>query len=232
MKINVRDVYQGITSLVFPEICLICNQVFEKVCSSCEYRWLQNASSFQLDDLTISAVVTYDSDSSGVVLKAKEDRNKVARSLMANALANSIMSWKVRTDNANLLLVPIPSSKMAIRRRGESFLQPILKSALQICRTRGVKDLAWQSILVHQKRVKDQSELSFNERHKNLENAFKLNGNSRPGNSLATAKIILIDDVVTTGATLLSAARALRERNMTVLGAATVCASAHRLLIR
>lgn len=217
---------------MFPEICLICNQVFEKVCSSCEYRWLQNARSFRIDDLTISAVVTYDSESSGVVLKAKEDRNKVARSLMSNALANSIMSWKVKTDYANLLLVPIPSSKMAIRRRGESFLQPILKSALQICSSHGMKDLAWQSVLLHQKRVKDQSELSFNERHKNLENAFKINGNSRPGNSLATAKIILIDDVVTTGATLLSAARALRERNMTVLGAATVCASAHRLLIR
>ncbi len=232
MKINVRDVYQGVTSLVFPEICLICNNVFEKVCRSCEYRWLQNASSFRIDDLTISAVVTYDSESSGVVLKAKEDRNKVARSLMASALANSIMSWKVKTDYANLLLVPIPSSKMAIRRRGESFLQPILKSALRICSSHGMKDLAWRSVLLHQKRVKDQSELSFNERHKNLENAFKINGNSRPGNSLATAKIMLIDDVVTTGATLLSAARALRERNMTVLGAATVCASGHRLLIR
>jgi len=217
---------------VFPEICLICNQVFEKVCSSCEYRWLQNASSFRIDDLTISSVVTYDSESSGVVLKAKEDRNKVARSLMANALANSIISWTSKTDYANLLLVPIPSSKMAIKRRGESFLQPILKSALQICSSHGMKDLAWRSVLLHQKRVKDQSELSFNERRKNLENAFKINENSGLENSLATAKIILIDDVVTTGATLLSAARALRERKMTVLGAATVCASAHRLLIR
>ena len=217
---------------MFPEICLICNQVFEKVCRSCEYRWLQNASSFRIDDLTISAVVTYDSESSGVVLKAKEDRNKVARSLMANALANSIISWTVKTEYVNLLLVPIPSSKMAIRRRGESFLQPILKSAIQICRSQGVKDLGWQSVLIHQKRVEDQSKLTFSERHKNLENAFKINGNLGPGNSLATAKIILIDDVVTTGATLLSAARALRERKMTVLGAATVCASAHRLLIR
>ena len=96
MKINVRDVYQGITSLVFPEICLICNQVFEKVCSSCEYRWLQNASSFRLDDLTISAVVTYDSESSGVVLKAKEDRNRVARSLMASALASLATNQNIR----------------------------------------------------------------------------------------------------------------------------------------
>ncbi|MFM8752799.1 MAG: phosphoribosyltransferase family protein [Actinomycetota bacterium] len=44
--------------------------------------------------------------------------------------------------------------------------------------------------------------------------------------------IIVVDDVLTTGATLRNAILALNERKMTVLGAATACASAHQLLIR
>ena len=49
---------------------------------------------------------------------------------------------------------------------------------------------------------------------------------------LSRRPIIIVDDVVTTGATLSSAYMALRERKMTVLGASTACASAHQLLIR
>jgi len=42
----------------------------------------------------------------------------------------------------------------------------------------------------------------------------------------------IIDDVITTGSTLREAVLALKERNLTVLGAATACASQRRLLIR
>ncbi|MFM8235920.1 MAG: phosphoribosyltransferase family protein [Actinomycetota bacterium] len=41
-----------------------------------------------------------------------------------------------------------------------------------------------------------------------------------------------MDDVITTGSTIREAVRALKERNLTVLGAATACASQRRLLIR
>jgi predicted amidophosphoribosyltransferase len=78
----------------------------------------------------------------------------------------------------------------------------------------------------------DQSQLNYQQRKANLKNAFQLIRNDLEIEAVTEKKIILIDDVVTSGATLLSAESALRERKMTVLGAATACASAHHLLIR
>jgi ComF family protein len=229
---NLNTIRQGLRTLVYPENCLICSALNQTVCDLCLQSWRKIPVRFQIENFNIYAVVPYDTFSSGVVLKAKEDRNKVAQNLMAEALATAIMQWRNANRNVQLLLVPIPSSSQAIRRRGESFLHPILDRAVKICTSQGASETRWESILIHQKKVKDQSKLSFSERSANLENAFKVSNVSALQSSLEYTKIILIDDVVTTGATLLSAARALSERNMTVLGAAAVCASAHRLLIR
>jgi predicted amidophosphoribosyltransferase len=77
------------------------------------------------------------------------------------------------------------------------------------------------------KKVIDQSGLSETKRNANLFGAFEVVKPFRP-----TSAIIIIDDVITTGSTLREAVRALKERNLTVLGAATACASQRRLLIR
>lgn len=88
-------------------------------------------------------------------------------------------------------------------------------------------DWEWADLLVHTKKVRDQAGLNSQERQRNLEGVFEL----REG-TMEARPIILIDDVITTGSTLTNAILAIRERNMTVLGAATACASAHQLLIR
>jgi predicted amidophosphoribosyltransferase len=82
-------------------------------------------------------------------------------------------------------------------------------------------------ILSITKKVIDQSGLSETKRNANLYGAFEV---VKPFRS--TSPIIVIDDVITTGSTLREAVRALKERNLTVLGAATACASQRRLLIR
>lgn len=231
------EVINGLKSLIYPEICLGCNNKFVAVCDSCRAKWSLPAQRFSIGDLMISSVLIYDSASSRIILKAKEDRNMVARELMACALAKSIYAWCGKVDFENLLLVPIPSTPAAIRRRGGSFLHPILDQALDNCEEMGLPRIRWKNILTHQKRVRDQSELSFKQRVKNLENAFTVSEQALQKTELELGQtdspgILLIDDVVTTGATLSSAAQALIERKMTVLGAASVCASAHRLLIR
>ena len=83
----------------------------------------------------------------------------------------------------------------------------------------------WVEILTYRKKVRDQAGLSSAERSANLNSAFRVA-------HYLDSPVILVDDVVTTGATLNNAINALRERKMTVLGAITACASAHQLLIR
>jgi predicted amidophosphoribosyltransferase len=100
------------------------------------------------------------------------------------------------------------------------------------CRKQGFEKMEWVEVLRHVKKVKDQSKLSYSDRKLNLSSAFTCIINENQLREFNEKSIILIDDVVTSGATLLGAKNALRERKMTVLGAVTACATARQLLIR
>ena len=181
--------------------------------------------------LAVNSTLAYNAASSRIVIQAKESRNRVAQFWMARALSTALEKFELENSALSIshcLLVPIPSSKSAIRRRGGSFLHPILDKLVELQKQENGVRWRWMELLIHQKSVRDQSELSYTARQSNMAGAFRV----RSDELIEARPILLIDDVVTTGATLDSAFRALRERNLTVLGAATVCASAHRLLIR
>ncbi len=229
---SLREVVDGLRSLVFPELCIVCQREFVDVCAECITPWQSSPTRFTINPLQIHATVPYSNEISSVVLKAKEDGLRSAQKLLANALTRSIISWSEGVDLNSCVLVPIPSSKKAIRRRGGSFLHPILQISTNELKRRGFRSIKWKEVLKHSRTVLDQSKLNFEQRNANLNNAFQMIRNDREIDEITNKQIILIDDVVTSGATLLSAESALRERKMTVLGAATACASAHHLLIR
>lgn len=226
LTIFFRDVARGISSLVYPQFCIVCRRALKNACFKCLEIWSSRPRKTQLAIATSMAVVVYDNSVSTVILKAKEERNRQAQDLIAIAIFNSALQIFKRSNRAPCLLIPIPSSPSAIRKRGESFLHPIIRKVISMAKSEGL-DWEWADLLVHTKKVRDQAGLNSQERQRNLEGVFEL----REG-TMEARPIILIDDVITTGSTLTNAILAIRERNMTVLGAATACASAHQLLIR
>ena len=191
-------------------------------------KWSGSAQKIRFDSVPTFSTVAYDGEISTVVIKAKEERNRIARDLLAQAITRSLVSLREAIYTNQYLLVPIPSSKQAIKRRGESFLHPIMNRVIELdCQSKTDNRIVgqWAELLSYRKKVRDQATLTSLERHENLRSAFKVS-------RFLDCPVILVDDVVTTGATLKNAIDALRERKMTVLGAVTACASAHQLLIR
>lgn len=191
-------------------------------------KWSGMAQKIRFDLVPTFSTVAYDGEISTVVIKAKEERNRIARDLLAQAITRSLVSLREAIYTNQYLLVPIPSSKQAIKRRGESFLHPIMNRVIELdCQSKTDNRIVgqWAELLSYRKKVRDQATLTSLERHENLRSAFKVS-------RFLDCPVILVDDVVTTGATLKNAIDALRERKMTVLGAVTACASAHQLLIR
>lgn len=191
-------------------------------------KWSGLAQKIRFDSVPTFSTVAYDGEISTVVIKAKEERNRTAQDLLAQAITRSLISLRELIDVNQYLLVPIPSSKQAIKRRGESFLHPIMKRVIELdCQSKTDNRMVrqWAELLSYRKKVRDQATLTSLERHENLRSAFIVS-------RFLDCPVILVDDVVTTGATLKNAIDALRERKMTVLGAVTACASAHQLLIR
>lgn len=124
-----------------------------------------------------------------------------------------------------VLVVPVPSSRSATRQRGDV---PVTELARAAIRQEGTVATAFvlTPALWPVRAVADQARLGHLERVRNLSGAYAV----RPGwrSRLQSAPVVLVDDVMTTGATLEEAARAVRAAGGQVLAAATLAATERR----
>lgn len=105
-----------------------------------------------------------------------------------------------------LTLVPIPSSDAATRRRGFSPAQVWAKQLAYLLRTANPsRTIRVCAALEFRKSVADQRGLGVEQRQQNLHGSMRV---TRSGEQLE-GRVLLVDDVVTTGATVAEAARAL-----------------------
>lgn len=159
----------------------------------------------------VTAVAAYD----GVVrtlLIAHKERSRVALSRpLGRALAEAARLHRGTAQGA--LLVPVPSAPSAVRARGFDHAR---RSAAVAARSLGLRCAA---VLVHTRPVDDQAGLGAAERAANLAGAL------RARRRLDGADVVVVDDLVTTGATLAEAARALTAAGARVRGAAVVAAT-------
>jgi predicted amidophosphoribosyltransferase len=104
--------------------------------------------------------------------------------------------------------VPVPSAPAAVRTRGRDHVRELTRAAVAELRDAGVT--AGEARLLRRRgRVRDSAELSVAQRRANLAGSFVLDGTRpRPPTS---ALLVVVDDVVTSGATLTEAAGTLER---------------------
>ena len=116
-----------------------------------------------------------------------------------------------------VLLVPVPSARRAVRARGFDAGLALARAAARGSRTPGR-----HRCCVPARRVADQSGLGAAERQANLAGAFRVRGSSGRVEAASSAgprpTVVVVDDVVTSGASLTEAVRALRAGGVAVLG--------------
>jgi len=222
---------KGLTSLVYPNQCIGCYQGSNPLCDDCAQYWTYPSSRVQKVPFPIYATAPYSTVVSRIVLHAKENGNLQAQSMLAKAIARSIASVTFLKSN-ECVLVPIPSTRSSNRRRGEKFLIPILSEVIELLSHKSGTTYSIANILEIQRLVRDQSGLTSKERFANMNSAYRVKLPAKSENNFAANPVIIVDDVITTGSTMASAYRALKERNLTVIAGAAACASPARIPIR
>ena len=122
-----------------------------------------------------------------------------------------------------VVVVPAPSSRRAVRERGDTPMTSLCRTAVAELTDRGGPVLRVAPALRHVRRVEDQSGLGTVERRGNLSGALSVNPLWHT--VIGGRRVLLVDDVVTTGATLAEAARALRAGGSGPVVGATMAAT-------
>jgi predicted amidophosphoribosyltransferase len=209
---------KNLADLIFPLRCIGCSQLGISICSACRKNWHPHIYHRNLNVLSknypVISAIEYSSVASAVILRAKESSQAIADELVVNAIAHSLRYFAKSYGTG--VLVAIPSRRSATRKRGRDFMKEITRS-VATC-----ESFDFFEMLQHQRAVRDQSQLNSQQRMSNIAGAFSIFNNLvKVGDFGNTRPLILVDDLVTTGATLAEAIRALRTAGFEVLGAVT-----------
>jgi predicted amidophosphoribosyltransferase len=122
-----------------------------------------------------------------------------------------------------VVLVPVPSSAAARRARGGDVTTALARAAAGDLRRRGVA-VEVRALLRQRRAVSDQAGLGAAGRRANVDHAFGLRPGRRPRAVLAAGRpVVVVDDVVTTGASAAEACRVLCRHGGMVVGVAAAC---------
>jgi len=225
----IRDIWTGLINLVYPRLCIACRQSLpdtkpsDPLCPACRHRIQLNRPPFcrqcgrpitsfrriycppcQLEILPFDrawSATIYDETMRHLIHLFKYGNKTALRHTWAEILTEFISSYHLPIKDFDLL-VPVPLHRSRLRQRGYNqadLLTNIIARQYQIPST--------NQIIFRCRNTQNQARLSPKERWTNLQGAFKIKKSS----SLINKNILIIDDLLTTGATTSGMASLLKQ---------------------
>ena len=212
-----HDLLDDLLDLVLPRHCAGCGVPGRTLCAPCAEQLGRPAFEHRPtpapDGLPpLTTVAAYDGAVRSVLLAHKERGHLAMARPLGRALAEA-----VRLHGPGAVLVPVPSAAAAVRARGHDHARRVAAVA---GRRLGQRTAA---VLVQCRAVADQAGLDAGARARNLQGALAVR------RRLDGLDVVVVDDLVTTGATVVEAARALTAAGARVRGAAAVAVTLRRV---
>lgn len=198
--------------LVLPVDCAGCGAAGPALCRDCRTRLVPLATTRLVGGLPVTTALAYGGIVQSVVVAFKNEGRTHLAPPLAAALRAALAAAVAPIGGDDLLLVPMPRTRRSAVERGYDPVRLLLRrarlpsaDALRLVRVPG-----------------DQVRLGRAARFANVERGMAARI------PLTGRRVVLVDDVVTTGATMTEAARAVREAGGAVLAGAAVASTALR----
>jgi len=199
---------KSIFDLLYPKFCFNCGQEGSYLCLDCEAT-LEILSSHtryrtqELKDLYF-ALPYQKSLIKNLIRQFKYQPfiKELAQPLTSLIITHFQLIEKSPTGFVNFILIPVPLEKKRLKQRGFNQAEEIAKKLSKF-----LKITLLNNVLVKTKETLPQVELSEKERGENIKEAFSY----QHPELVKDKKILLIDDVYTTGSTMEECARVLKK---------------------
>lgn len=240
-----RDLVRDLVGLVLPERCVVCAVGGEPLCRRCGAAL--SATPRLVRPVPVPpglpatwTIASYEGAVRTAIVAHKERARTPLAEPLGQALAQALLKAAPVDGEAeagdatpkvggresmvgeaeSVVVVPVASGRRAVRRRGHDPTRRMAAVAVREARASGLRAVL-ADVLRQRRDVADQAGLTASGRVANLAGALEV----VPGARLAGRRVVLVDDVVTTGTSLAEAARAVRRARAEVVAAATVAAT-------
>ncbi len=200
---------EALLDLLLPTNCSLCGLSGPVLCPECIATLPIRERQLSRGPITGWAVSDYDETAATLVHQFKENHRSALARHLATPMAGALLALagNSQLDIGAQVLVPLPSRRANTRKRGFSPAEELAEELAKALRRRcpsGQKPLVFNG-LTFARAVADQASLTVSGRHENL------NRSMLGSRFLAGRQVLLIDDVITSGATIQEAARALGQ---------------------
>ena len=236
--------FQSLINFIYPPVCPVCGDLVEThgaLCATCwaRFNWISNPKCFKcgypfpadldlgarplcphcaagecdLDFIRSSCV--YDDVSKNIMLPFKHTSQLKYQTLMSNAMINCLRDLNLDVD----VVMPVPLAYKRLWYRGYNqaglLARPIAKYF------NAVMDVD----SVSRKYRHDMGHKSAKQRRENVRGVF----NVRNSNNISGKKILIVDDVMTSGATFYELNRVLRKAGAAAVYGVSFCRVVHAI---
>jgi predicted amidophosphoribosyltransferase len=199
-------------AVVFPVACGGCGSVDEIVCAACRAECVARVRRESIAGTDVWSAVEYAGAVARLIVAFKNAGRTSIAPVLAEPFARSIGAALSHAGTGEVVVVAIPVRRSSRRRRGYRPVHLLAHRA-------GIRVGAGLRFV---REPRDQLRLGRSDRASNL--AFAMRGTR----ALDGRRVLVIDDVLTTGATLSEAVRAVRAAGGEVVGAAVLARTRSR----
>jgi ComF family protein len=229
---SLRSFSKSLIDFIYPPLCLSCKRLLghsgDYVCPDCwnsiqvatgeSPLFVETAEKLAASGVVDGLISLYVFEKEGVfqviVHNLKYAGVQALGLELGRGLGKVVVEKGIRAD----AVIPVPLHRRKLRERGYNQAELIARGVSD------VSDIPVRCDLVRRKKyTKTQTVLSLNERRENMEDAFEVSPIRR--SEVRNKKFIVIDDVVTTGSTMIACACVLRASGaLGVIGASAALA--------